>query len=146
MKLEPVKLEQELALGQTLNRIFHRNPAAAVPHDHRTGSVIPLRNQSLEIAILQGMILYVDREPFIRSVVRRALGHRPGTEHAVHLQPEIEMQPASGMLVDDEQAAICFIPVGYSAGWLGVRPSARFARYSARGSGFGGGMTEKYTK
>ena len=51
------------------------------------------------------MILDLDGEAFVRRVVRRPLGHRPGAEHAIHLQPQVEVQAPGGMLVHDEQPA-----------------------------------------
>ena len=58
---------------------------------------------SLEVAVLERVVFDLDRESLVRHVVRRALWHRPRSQHAVHLQPQVEMEIPRGVLVDDEQ-------------------------------------------
>ena len=104
-QLVALELEQELALLEPLDRIADRDPLPPVPHDDGAGAVVALRDEPLEIAVLDRMILDVHREPLLRGVVRRSLGHRPGAEHALHLEPEVPVQPGGRVLVHDEQAA-----------------------------------------
>src|SRR5213079_3314313 len=59
-------------------RIFEGHPHAAVPHDHRPRAVVAFRDDPLEVAVLDGVILDVDGEP------------------------QVEMEAGGGMLVDDE--------------------------------------------
>jgi hypothetical protein len=105
VKLEPPELEQELAFGQTRHRILDRYPTAPVPHYHRTSPVVSLRNEPLEVPVLQGMILDENRQPLIRHVVRGTLRNSPGAEYPIHFEPQIEVQVPGGVLVDHEQAA-----------------------------------------
>ncbi len=71
------QLEEELALGEPLQGVPNRDPLAAVPHDHRPGAVVSLRDEPLEVPVLERVILHVDREPLLRGVVRRALWGPP---------------------------------------------------------------------
>ena len=60
---------------------------------------------ALEVAVLERVILDLHGEPLVGHVVRRTLRHGPRREHAVHLEAEVEVQLAGGVLVDDEQPA-----------------------------------------
>ena len=82
-----------------------RHPLAPVPHDDRAGAVVARGDEALEVAVLERVILDVHREPLVGRVVRGSFRHGPGAEHALHLEPEIEVQPAGGVLVHDEEAA-----------------------------------------
>src|SRR3546814_8669412 len=44
----------------------------------------------------------MDREAPVRRVQARALGHGPALQHAVELEAEVVVQPACGVLLDDE--------------------------------------------
>src|SRR5439155_22794031 len=96
------QLEEQLALGEPRYRIFEGHPHAAVPHDHRPRAVVAFRDDPLEVAVLDGVILDVDGEPFVGGVARRPLGHGPRLQYSVHLEPQVEMEAGGGMLVDDE--------------------------------------------
>ncbi len=48
------------------------------------------------------MILDLHRQTFVGGIKRRAFGDRPRLEHALHLQPEIVVQPRRGMALDDK--------------------------------------------
>jgi len=45
----------------------------------------------------------MDGQPLLRSVVRRPLRYRPGPEHAFHLETEIEVEPAGGVLMHHKE-------------------------------------------
>ena len=75
------------------------------------------------------MIFDHDGQPLVRRVVRRPLGHRPGPKHAVHLEPEIEVEAPGSVLVDHEQPALLFRRGrGREPAGSGVRSSERLAR------------------
>jgi hypothetical protein len=105
VQLEPFQIEQKLAFRETFARIADGGPPAAVPHDDTARSVVAGRNDALEVAVLQRMILDVHGEPLVGRVERRSLGHGPGHEHAVELEAEIVVQMARGMLVNHEELA-----------------------------------------
>src|SRR5689334_1478632 len=77
MELVPFQLEQELSLLQPLAPIFERDPFAAVPDDHAPGAIVPLRDDALEVAVLEGVIFDLHREALVVHVVRRALRDGP---------------------------------------------------------------------
>lgn len=49
---------------------------AAVPHDHRPGAVLALRDHALEAGMAHRMVLRPDRQPFVLRIQRWALRHR----------------------------------------------------------------------
>ncbi len=64
--------------------------------------VLLRRDDALEAAVLERMVLDVQREPPLARVEARALGHGPGEQHAVQFEAEIVVQGTRGMLLDDE--------------------------------------------
>jgi hypothetical protein len=98
------ELEQELAVGQPTGRVELVQAAAAVPDDDRAGAVVVRRNDALEIAVLEGMVLGGHRQALLGRVQRGSLGHRPGDQHAVDLQPQVVVATARGMLLHHEHA------------------------------------------
>jgi hypothetical protein len=87
MELVSLELEQEFAVGEPRERIAHRKPLAPIPHDDSPRAVVAGGNHPFEVAVFEGMVLDVHREPLLRRVVRGLLGHRPGAEHPFHLEP-----------------------------------------------------------
>jgi hypothetical protein len=51
------------------------------------------------------MVFDLYREPLLCLIVRRSLRNSPRSKDAVHLQPQIEVQIPSCVLVDDKQVA-----------------------------------------
>ncbi|MGY3587190.1 hypothetical protein ACVIF9_005867 [Bradyrhizobium sp. USDA 4350] len=66
-------------------------PGAAIPELHRAAAILVFRNGAFEVAIVERMILDLDRQPLVMRVERGPARHRPGLEDAVKLQPEIIM-------------------------------------------------------
>src|SRR4029450_5499004 len=67
-ELLALEVELEPALAIALARVLARLPAAAIPHDHRAGAVLPFGNRALEPVVLDGMTLGLDSEPLLRRV------------------------------------------------------------------------------
>src|SRR5436305_11306875 len=78
-------------------------------------AVVAFGDDPLEIAVLDGVVLDMDGEAFVGRVARRPFGHGPRFQHPVHLEPQIEMEPGGGMLVNDEPPPGCG---GDRARWL----------------------------
>ncbi len=104
-QLVAAQLEQQLAFDEALVDVVERHPAAAVPDDHRARAVVAGRDQPLEVRVLDGVVLDVDREPLVGRVRRRALRHGPGLQHAVVLEPEVVVRAPRRVLLDDEPRA-----------------------------------------
>jgi len=51
------------------------------------------------------MILDVDREPLLLDVAGRPPRHRPALQHPVHLEAQIVVEAARGVLLHHEEAA-----------------------------------------
>src|SRR5882762_2660233 len=65
--LEPraVERECEMTFGETLMGIAVRQPAAAVPDDHRSSAIFAFRDVAFEIEIFERMVLGANREPLL---------------------------------------------------------------------------------
>ena len=105
VQLVALELEQQFSLLESCPPILERHPFAAVPDDDAAGAVVSLRNISLEVAVLERMVLDLHGQPLVAGVVRGSLGNRPRAQDAVHLQPQVEMEVAGRVLVHDEQVA-----------------------------------------
>jgi hypothetical protein len=86
-QLVAAELEQELAVSETELGVLERHEAAAVPDDHRAGAVVALRDQPLEIGVLDRVILGFEGAAFVLRVERRPFGHRPGVKGSGDFQP-----------------------------------------------------------
>src|SRR5215211_6061623 len=75
---------------------------AAVPDDHRPCAVLALRDDPLEVAPRQGVVVDGHGEALVARVGRRSLRHRPGLERAVHLEAEVPVHAGGGVLLDHE--------------------------------------------
>ncbi len=89
-----------------LLRIALRLPSAAIPDDHRARAIFALRNISLEIKVFDRVVLGVDRKPLFADREARAFGDRPAFQDSVHLEPQIVMQPARRVFLNDELSAL----------------------------------------
>ncbi len=77
-------------------------PGAAIPQHDGAAAILVVGNGAFEIAIVQRMILDLDREPFVARIERWPPRHRPGFEDAIEFQPQIVMQAGRVMLLDHE--------------------------------------------
>src|SRR5689334_6540962 len=102
-ELAALQLEFQMTLGQALVGIANRRPPASVPDDHATGAVLALGDASLELAVVERVVLDVDRQPLVVRRQAGTPGHRPAFEDTVELQSQVVVQPPGGMLMDDEQ-------------------------------------------
>ena len=101
-QLVTVQVEQQLAALEAGARLVHLLPRAAVPHDDRAGPVVALRDHSLEIGVLERMVLDHDRHALFLRIERGAARNRPGREHALHFEAEVVVQAAGSVLLDHE--------------------------------------------
>ena len=93
----------EAAFFQRLERLLAVHIiVAAIPDHDSAAAVVALRDHALEILVIDRVILDLDREMFFAPLPGDALGHGPGFQNAVHLQPEIVVQPARVMFLNDE--------------------------------------------
>src|SRR6266436_3846050 len=83
-------------------RVALRVPAAAVPNHDGAAAILSPRDGSLECVVFDRMIFHVDGKALLVRNEARAAGDRPALHHAVELEPQIIVQPAGGMHLDDE--------------------------------------------
>src|SRR3984893_3320981 len=89
-----------------LLRIAVRLPSATIPNDHRAGTIFALRNIALKIEVFDRVVLGANRKPLFTGRQARAFGDCPAFQTSVHLEPQIIMQPARRVLLNDELSAL----------------------------------------
>jgi hypothetical protein len=103
-QLVALEVEQELSADEPRVGILHRDPAADVPDDHGARPVVPLGDHPFEVGVLDRVILDLHRQPLLGRVQRGTLRYRPREQHAPPLEPQVVVEPARRVLLDDEQA------------------------------------------
>ena len=78
---------------------------APVPDDHPSRTVIALRDNPLEIFIIERVVFHHHGQPFYGRIQRDALRDRPALQHPLHLEPEIVMEGTGRVLLDDKNEA-----------------------------------------
>src|SRR6202040_3019963 len=101
-----VERKHQMPFRKPLLRIALRLPSAAVPDDHRARAIFALGNFSLEIKVFDRVVLGADRKPLFAGREARAFGDRPTFQDSVHLEPQIVMQPARRVFLNDELSAL----------------------------------------
>jgi len=102
VQLGAVQDELEIALLVAGGGIPVGLPPAAIPQHHGAAAVLAGRDDALEAAILDRVVLDMDRQALDGRIEARPLWHRPALQHAVELEPEVVMRPAGHVLLDHE--------------------------------------------
>ncbi len=105
VQLLAVERERQMALAQALVRIVLRLPAAAVPDHHRAAAVFALRDGALEFVVVDRVVLDLHGEPLVARHQARTARHRPAFHDAVKFEPQVVVQTARRVLLDDEGVA-----------------------------------------
>src|ERR1051325_1464422 len=71
-----------------------------IPHHDSAAAVLTLRNNALELEVIDRMVFSGHRQSFFTFRIRRALGDSPRFENIMHLQPEIVMKMTGCMFLD----------------------------------------------
>jgi hypothetical protein len=108
VELLALERERQAAFLQALMRVAIGKPAPAVPDHDGAAAVLALRDGAFEFVVLDGVVLDVDGKPLLPRHQARAAGDRPALHHAVELQPEVVVQPAGGVLLNDKPIALGF--------------------------------------
>ncbi len=105
--LELLSLEGELQIApaQSLVGIAHRLPDPAIPELHGPSPVLALGDGPFEAAVLERMVFHPRGQMPVLGIEGRPFGHGPGQEDAVEFESEVVVQPARGVLLDDERKA-----------------------------------------
>src|SRR3569832_2307336 len=91
----------EVALAQALPRIVLRFPRAPVPQNVVALAVLMGGYFAFECAVIERVILDVHGETFIRGIEARPLRDGPALQGAVELEPEVVMQAARVVTLDE---------------------------------------------
>ena len=97
----PPEPEGEAAVGLLLQELVR----PAVPDLDRAGAVLAGRDRALEGAVVEWMILDVDREVPFAGREGEPLRHGPAGEGAVPLEPQVVVEPTCVVALDDEHRA-----------------------------------------
>jgi hypothetical protein len=118
----------ELTIAEGSSRVVGRLglERPPVPYDDVAAAVFAGRYGALEVVIAEGMVFHMEGGPLDRRVQARALGDCPADQDAVDLEPEVVVESAGAVPLDDEPAADC----GAGSGPAGPR----LARIGTRGS------------
>ena len=81
---------------------------SAVPNNNATGTVVPVRDDSLKISVIKRMVFHHDGQSLLRGIEGWTLGYRPAPEHSFQFQPEIVMNSPGCMLLDDKNETVAF--------------------------------------
>ena len=102
--LQPLAFQREfqVAAFQPVMRIAFGNPVAAVPELHRAAAILALGNGAFEIAVVERMVLDLDRKALVVRIERGTARHGPGLEDAVELEAEVVVQARRVVPLDDE--------------------------------------------
>ena len=120
----PIQREFQIALGQRLlGRPAFGLPIAAIPELDGSAAILAFGNRAFEIAIIERMVLDLDRQALVMRIERGPSRHRPGLEHAVEFEPKIVMEPRRIVLLDHEAR-----PIRRPAFWIAPLGSAVFAK------------------
>src|SRR5215471_1255901 len=95
-----------LAFPDGLTRIGRRCvlwvPRTFVPHDDVSAAVLAGRDDPLEVEVLHRVVFDVKGRPAGGSIQRWAFRDGPAGEYPVDLEPEVVVQPAGPVALDDE--------------------------------------------
>jgi hypothetical protein len=105
-ELVAVERKEQLALLESGLEILEWRPLSTVPHDDLAGAVVAGWDDSLEVGVIDRVILGLGCEALLVRIVRRSPGHCPRHEDAVPFEPKVEVQPRRRVLVDDEQMRV----------------------------------------
>ena len=75
---------------------------AAIPEVDRAAAVLARRDVALEVGVLDRVVLDVHRERALAGAQRHAPRQRPAEQHAVALEPQVVVQGAGRMALNDE--------------------------------------------
>ena len=82
--------------------VLHQLVGAGVPDLDRPGPVLARRDLALERPVLERVVLDVHGQRLVPGADRDPLGHRPAGQRALALEPEVVVQPARRVALDDE--------------------------------------------
>ena len=92
-----------MAVGKSGGGIAGRCPCAAIPDHHGASPIGLLRYHAFKLRIVERMVLRPDGEAAGGGIRTRALRDRPAEQHAIHFEPEVEMQPSGRMGLHDKR-------------------------------------------
>jgi hypothetical protein len=90
--------------GRRVRRLGLGLERPPVPDDDIARPVLASRDHALEVEVLDGMVLDVDRHPSLAGVERGPARHRPADQHPVDLEADVVVEPGRAVPLDHEPA------------------------------------------
>ncbi len=90
---------------EVIGGLLHPLERADVPQHHRA-SAVSRRDDALELAVIDRVVLGLDGESLLGGIEARAPWNRPREQDPVVLQPEVEMHSCGAMFLDAEPAPV----------------------------------------
>ncbi len=106
--------QAQVTAGRTVVRIADGIPVPSVPQQHSTSAIASARNHTLEVRLLERMILGSYCEALLARGEARAARQRPTLQYAVEFKPQVVVQSSRGMLLYS-------VPGTRLRGWRAVR-------------------------
>src|SRR5262249_31804995 len=95
-----------------------------IPDHDRARAVVSFGNDSFKVEVGDRMIFDLHGQTFVGGIERWPLRHRPGLQHAFHLQPEIRVQASNAMAVHAEAMALALVELRRGFGGFRKAPLA----------------------
>ena len=107
-QLVAVEGQVEIAARDLVERVvaFGQRPRSPVPHDDVAAPVLAGRDDSLEVVVVERVILDVDGQSPRRGVEGRALRYGPADEHTAGFEADVVVQLAGPVALDDEAPTV----------------------------------------
>lgn len=106
-ELSSLETEFELTLPEPFHGVAVLPPVAGIPEENGARAVASLGNDSLEVRVIEGVILDLDGEPLLAWIEAGTLRNGPAQKDAVQLETEVVVETRGVMLVHYEQMPAC---------------------------------------
>src|SRR5690606_6121764 len=87
----------------------YRLPRAAIPQHDRAATVLSLRDDAFEAAVLERMILHMYGQAAVGGIQARALGDGPAFQHTIQFEAKIVVEATRRVLLDHEAVAVSLV-------------------------------------
>ena len=102
-----MECEVEMSFIQILRAFScNRCPGSIVPQHNSATAIFGLGNRAFKRAVTQRMIFCTHGKPLVGRIEARSARDCPAFQHAVHLDPEIPVQPRSIVLLHDKRITV----------------------------------------
>src|SRR3954471_13822594 len=108
LELAAVEVEMELAIVHRVDRVLpsRPRPRSPAPDDDIAAAVLAGRDASLEVEVVEGMVLDMHRQTLRLRIERRPFRDRPAEQDAGGLQTQIVVKALGAVTLNDEPMSV----------------------------------------